>query len=48
MGLRFGREIDYNLYYERYNEIGQDITKSTYEPVFNVICWSLNQVGIPY
>lgn len=47
-GLRFGRMVDYNLYYERYIEIGKNFDSTTYEPLFKIICWILYNIGIPY
>ena len=46
-GLRFGRLIDYNLYYFRYIDIGQG-GDQFYELMFSVICYVLYNCGIPY
>lgn len=48
IGLRFGRDIDYNNLYYSYQDIGKDFIKSDYEIVFKIICWTLYQIGIPY
>lgn len=41
MGLRFGREIDYNIYFDRYNGIGEHFAYYDYEIGFKCICWFL-------
>lgn len=46
-GLRFGRLIDYNLYYFNYVDIGHG-TATFYELLFYFICHSLYNLGIPY
>ena len=48
LGLRFGRDIDYNALYYFYNDIGKDITSTNYEPSFKIICWSLYNLGVPF
>lgn len=48
MGLRFGRMIDYNIYFSRYVEIGHDFTSHDYEFTFKAICWTLYNIGVPY
>lgn len=48
MGLRFGRMIDYNVYYERYIGIGQNFFNYDYEVFFKAICWILYNIGVPY
>mgnify|MGYP000168898588 CR=1 FL=1 len=47
-GLRFGRYIDWNLYYFRYNNLGRNINSEDYEIIFRYICHYLYQLGIPY
>lgn len=47
-GLRFGRYIDWNLYYFRYNNLGKNIESEDYEFLFRHICHYLYQMGIPY
>lgn len=47
-GLRFGRDIDWNLYYFRYKSIGENLNNEDYEPLFSLICYSLYNLGIPY
>ena len=47
-GLRFGRMIDYNLYYFRYIDIGQGVIEEQYEPLFLLICYTLYNCGVPY
>lgn len=48
MGLRFGRMIDYNLYAERYIELGKNIKAHDYEFLFRFLCHAMYQVGLPY
>ena len=48
MGLRFGRMIDYNVYYERYIDIGRHFESVNYEFLFKFVCWLMYNVGIPY
>lgn len=48
MGLRFGRMIDYNVYFDRYVSIGRNIDSLDYELTFRTICWFLYNIGIPY
>lgn len=48
-GLRFGRKIDWNVYYFRYEQLGQNVNfLDDYEPLFRYICHVLYQCGIPY
>ena len=47
-GLRFGREIDYNEYYFRYINIGQNFNSEDYEFIFKLICYTCYNIGIPY
>jgi hypothetical protein len=48
MGLRFGRMIDYNVYYFRYVRIGENFGSEDYEFFFKSIIWLLNNLGVPY
>lgn len=48
MGLRFGRDIDYNVYYDRYIGIANDFSEFDYEIIFKSICWILGNIRIPY
>ena len=43
-GLRFGREIDYNEYYFRYINIGQNFNSEDYEFIFKLICYTWLQI----
>ncbi len=47
-GLRFGRFIDWNLYYFRYIEMGTNPSKADYEPFFVFINYIIYKVGLPY
>lgn len=47
-GLRFGRYIDWNLYYFRYKNLGNNINSEDYEFLFRYICHYLYQFGFPY
>ena len=47
-GLRFGRGIDWNLYFLRYQEIGKSYQNAEYEPLFEFIVHNCYQLGIPY
>lgn len=47
-GLRFGRGIDWNLYFIRYQEIGKSYENADYEPLFEFIVHNFYQLGIPY
>ena len=47
-GLRFGRDIDWNLYYLRYKSIGESLNNEDYEPLFSFICHSLYNLEVPY
>ena len=48
MGLRFGRMIDYNIYYSRFERIGQNFSSLNYELFFRSICWAFYNIGVPY
>lgn len=48
MGLRFGRMVDYNVYFERYISLGRNFNSLDYEYSFRAICWILYNIGIPY
>lgn len=48
MGMRFGRLVDYNVYYDRYIGIGSHFSKYDYEFTFKGICWIMYNLGIPY
>lgn len=48
MGLRFGRLIDYNIYFERYQDIGKNFIDSEYEFTFKVLCWCFYKLGLSY
>ena len=44
-GLRFGRKIDWNVYYFRYEQLGQNVNfLDDYEPLFRYICHILYQL----
>lgn len=47
-GLRFGRDIDYNLYYDGYIWIGEDFFEANHELLFKCINWLFYQAGAPY
>lgn len=47
-GLRFGRMVDWNLYYFRYQQLGVNMSYLDYEPLFEFICNFLYQMGVPY
>lgn len=47
-GLRFGRKIDWNSYFPRYQNLGINTDLEDYEPVFEFICHSLYNLGISY
>ena len=47
-GLRFGRMVDWNLYYFRYQQLGVNMSYLDYEPLFEFICNFLYQIGVPY
>lgn len=47
-GLRFGRPVDYNLYCERYYDIGKYGIETSYEPLFQLICSFFNFINLPY
>lgn len=47
-GLRFGRMVDWNLYYHRYIEMGNDFWSSDYEICFRAINYSFYNLGFPY
>lgn len=50
VGLRFGRELDWNLYAERYvYDYGQGIVWSDFFALtFNIVCYLFNRLGLPY
>lgn len=47
LGLRFGHNIDWNYYSQRYSEMNT-MDWSTTEPIYNFIFYILNTNGIPY
>lgn len=47
-GLRFGRKIDWNLYFFRYRNLGINTELEDYEPVFEGICNFLYNIGFSY
>ncbi|MBO5422778.1 MAG: EpsG family protein [Fibrobacteraceae bacterium] len=47
-GLRFGRLIDWNVYYFRYVNIGENFLSESYEPVFKILCYAFYNMGFPY
>lgn len=47
-GLRFGRGIDYNLYYDVYQLIGWDFNSTNHEFLFKCINGFMYQLGLPY
>ena len=47
-GLRFGRLVDWNIYYIHYQEIGKGISDKSFEPLFQLICKFLYRIGVPY
>lgn len=52
-GLRFGRLVDYNLYFDRYTGLGKSLLYSegigdTYEFGFAHLCHFLAGIGVPY
>ncbi len=48
MGMRFGRMIDYNLYADRYYELGRNFNAYDYEFLFKGLCYVLNSLGLSY
>lgn len=48
MGLRFGRMVDFNVYCDRYYDLGRDVSSLDYEPLFRYICYFFNLLNIPY
>jgi hypothetical protein len=46
-GLRFGRLVDWNVYYIRFLDIGKG-TVAHYEPLFTMICKFFYGFGLPY
>lgn len=48
VGLRFGRDIDYNNLFFVYKDIGKDFINSEYEIVFRIIIWTLSTNGVPF
>lgn len=47
-GLRFGRGIDYNLYYDVYDQIENSSLETNHEVLFISLCRLLIFLGIPY
>jgi len=47
-GLRFGRMIDYNIYYFRYINLGKDINSEDYEFIFKNLMHIFSSSGVPY
>ena len=47
-GLRFGRGIDYNLYYDVYDQIENSSLETNHEVLFISLCKLLIFLGIPY
>lgn len=47
-GLRFGRRIDYNVYFFRYENIGTNFNSEDYEFLFKSIVYAFYNCGIPY
>lgn len=47
-GLRFGRLVDWNLYYLRYIQIGNNINALDYEPLFRIIFYLFYNINIPF
>lgn len=47
-GLRFGRDIDWNLYYFRYKALGESLHNEDYEFLFSMLCHLFYNIGIPY
>ena len=47
-GLRFGRSIDWNLYFYRYRNIGINPENEDYEWLFEGICYTFYNIGCPY
>lgn len=48
MGLRFGRMIDYNLYADRYHELGKSLKEGGYELLFGLTNSVMFNLGLPY
>lgn len=48
VGLRFGRMVDWNLYYFRFLEIGKNFEKSNYEILFKIFNYIFYSIGLPY
>lgn len=48
VGLRFGRSVDWNLYYFRFLEIGKNFDKSNYEILFKIFNYIFYSIGLPY
>ena len=46
-GLRWGRGIDYNLYYYGYNDIGKGL-ETNWEPAYQLICKLFYSIGLPW
>lgn len=47
-GLRFGRLIDYNVYYFRYESIGENFNSENYELLFKLIIYAFYNSGFSY
>lgn len=47
-GLRFGRRIDYNVYFFRYENIGNNFNSEDYEFLFKTIVYIFYNCDIPY
>ena len=47
-GLRFGRGVDYNAYYDVYYSIGQEFDSTNHELLFKAINWLMYQLGLSY
>lgn len=48
VGLRFGRMVDWNLYYFRFLEIGKNYENSNYEILFKIFNYIFYSIGLPY
>ena len=48
IGLRFGRMVDWNLYYFRFLEIGKNFDNSDYEILFKIFNYIFYSIGLPY
>lgn len=47
-GFRFGRLIDWNVYYYRYVNLGKNMELEDYEWIFEHVCHYLYELGVPY